>query len=437
MIGSSNTSAPDTINLVDGVEPVDMIASLESQLESLENRLDGTLRAIHNHLAYDAGLEALADDPNVELLNRYASAFEGKPTNLGLEDISNTAKTNWDKTSNRLKALQNETIEYARVISIGTDKVVAKLDAMSVQTRDLKGEPLKASITIQGRSKYNIDGVIETHDITRISAIAASAFNFYDKSFLKFIESVTKLLDKLSFEDDFIEKVNVDWGAFSPTKWMVKPVPVKEDDRFRVNAPLFRTLPAQGNRALYASGPPLQKSDDIKNWAFMVNMVRDMSFRYYTVPDLKPVPSPPEPIPVDRVDGIQQRVDQLLNLSKRIQVRKGYESKLTQAIRKLDTTGQRIRLKAGQLRTETGQMQGRRPAADEPKTTGQPAVSDIVQSTSIMLNNVARIVVDYNNTMAGILRTIGALVYMAEREIEAYQPPLKKPTAQQVKGTPQ
>ncbi|MCY1453561.1 hypothetical protein D9M71_705650 [compost metagenome] len=45
-------------------------------------------------------------------------------------------------------------------------------------------------------------------------------------------------------------------------------------------------------------------------------------------------------------------------------------------------------------------------------------------------------VTDYNNAMAGILRTLGGLTYVAELELKAFQPPLRKPTPNEIEGTP-
>lgn len=423
MIGISNESAPDNSKSNGRVIPADMIAPLEPQLVSLENRMEESLRGLTNCLAYDTVLESIYAEPNVGQLNAYVQQFEAGALTIGLEDISNTAKKNWDKTSNRLKELQKETIEYGRVISMGADRMFGQLESMYVQAEDIRNKPYVPTIQISGAKRFNIDGNLDINDVTRLSGLTMSTFGFYDKSFIGFMDSVIKLLSQLSFEEAFVEKVSINWATFNPTKWLVKPVPVQNDERFRVNAPLFRTPPAQGNRAIYASGPTESKTDDIKNWAFMVNMVRDMSFRYYTVRDLKPLPEKVTTVNVSPVKEIQQRIANLLNLVKQIQKRKGWESKLSNGIRKLGETGEQARNKAAAIRpapkTETDK------ATSEPAKDANGAISDVVQSTSIMLNNTARIIVDYNNAMAGILRTIGALSHIAELELAAYRPPAK------------
>ncbi|QBJ02630.1 virion structural protein [Pseudomonas phage Psa21] len=436
MVGATNAIAPETPKSVDGVEPVDMIASLESQFDSLEERTEATLRKLAQSLSFGVALEAQRLDPDETMFQYALEKFEDVAPGeyLSFEDISNSSKKVWDKSVESLKQLQNETIEYARVINIGSDRLVERTNMLYEQAQTVKGNAYKKEFTLKSPKKFNIDGRYEPKDITRIISLANSAFAFHDKVFLKFMDTVSRIFDKLSFDHDFTDEAGVDFSPFVPTTWMAKAEPVEKDDRFRVAAPLFKTPAIQGNKALYASGPTEAKTDEIMNWAFMVNTVRDFSFRYYTVRELKPANQEALIVEVDQINNIRQRLSQLLAISKRFQSRKGYESKLAQALRKIQISGEKIRTKAGQFKVEADPTD--KEQVKETPIKGRPAISDIIQSITLMINNVSRMVTDYNNAMAGIIRTLGGLTYVAELELKAYQPPLRKPTPNEIEGKP-
>lgn len=431
MVGAT-TIAPETLTSVDGVEPVDMIASLEHQFESLEKRTEATLRSIAQSLSLGVALEAQRWDPDEAMLQYALEKHPGiLTTKVSIEDISNSSKKVWDRTTESLKNLQRETIEYAQVINTGSERLVERANMLYERASNIKNKPYKSEFTLKSPKKFNIDGKFQPKQVEQIISLANSAFMFHDKFFLKFMDSVAKIFDKLSFDNTFTDDVGIDFSQFSPNKWMAKAETVEKDDRFRVSAPIYRTPVAQGNKALYASGPTETKTEELKNWVFIVNTIRDFSFRYYTVRELKAAPEEALIVEVDQVNGIRQRVSQLLAISKRFQSRKGYESKLAQALRRIQISGEKVRTKAGQFKAEPTQEErqlDRMERQAQPEVKGRPAVSDIVQSVTLMINNVSRMVTDYNNCMAGILRTLGGLVYIAELELRAYQPPLRKPT---------
>lgn len=439
MVGATNAIAPETPKSVDGVEPVDMIASLEHQFDSLEERTEATLRKLAQSLSFGVALEAQRFDPDATMFQYALEKYSNVAPNeyLSMEDISNSSKKVWDKSVESLKQLQAETIEYARVINLGSDRLVERTNMLYEQSQAIKNEPYKKEFTLKSPKKFNIDGRYEPKDVTRVISLANSAFGFHDKVFLKFMDTVAKIFDKLSFNSDFADEEGIDFSIFSTISWMTKAEPVEQDDRFRVSSPLFRTPAVQGNKALYASGPGEAKENELQNWTFMVNTVRDFSFRYYTVRELRPANQEALIIEVKSIDDVRKRLSQLLAISKRFQSRKGYESKLAQALRRIQLTGEKVRTKAGQFKIEEDNTKDETPKDDikEKPTKGRPPISDIIQSVTLMINNVARMVTDYNNAMAGILRTLGGLTYVAELELKAFQPPLRKPTPNEIEGT--
>jgi hypothetical protein len=408
-----------------------MIVSLEAQFEAMEQRTEATLRQIAQSLALGVTLENHRYEPDAGVfqydLSKYADVIS--PNEVSMEDISNASKKVWERTTDALKKLQTESIEYARVINLGADRIVERTQMLYGQVQNLKDKPYKTEFTLKSPKKFNRDGTYEPKDVASLVSVSTSAFAFFDKVFVKYIDSVSGILSKLSFDDEFTDEAAMDFSPLAPTSWMAKAEPVEKDDRFRVSAPIFRTPMVQGNKAIYASGPTETKTDELKNWAFLVNTVRDFSFRWYTVPGMKTAPSEALVIQVDPLSNIRQRLGQLQAISKRMQARKGYESKLAQSLRRMQMAGEKVRSKAGTFKVETDEQ------TEEPKQIkGRPAVSDIIQSVTLMINNVARMVTDYNNAMAGILRLLGSLTYMAELELKAYQPPLRKPTQDEMKG---
>ena len=111
---------------------------------------------------------------------------------------------------------------------------------------------------------------------------------------------------------------------------------------------------------------------------------------------------------------------------------------MAQSLRRMQIAGEKIRTKAGQFKAEPDEADKQIQKMDNEanRIKGRPAISDIIQSVTLMINNVARMVTDYNNCMAGILRTLGGLTYVAELELKAYTPPLRKPTQNDLAGTP-
>lgn len=423
--------APVTQLSVDGLTPVDMIASLEAMDVLFDRHEQSSEKAVHGVTQAHALVAAVESYRNNETMLRYTL----QKYNVSVEDITEASMQTWDRTRSSLKQMETELNQYAKAINTGTERLTGQLQVLYEQTGKIKDKPFKEELTLKFPKKFNMDGRFEPKEIKSIISLANSTFEFFDKVFLPFILAVTDILNKMSFDPKYVEEAGKAFVQFMPKNWMRDAIAVPEDDRFRGTAPLFRTPLVQGNKALYASGPTETDEKVTKDWSFIVNTVRDFSFRFYTVPQMKTAPGEQAVIAVDDASKIRQRLGQLLLLSKRFQQRKGYEGKLTQALRRLGAVSEKVRADAGRIQTQSETTKNSNDDTSEGEVQGRPGMSDIVQSTTAMINNVTRMVTDYNNTLAGILRLLGALTYIASLEIKAYERPLRKPTQDEVDGT--
>lgn len=422
--------APDNQQSIDGLAPVDMIVSLEAMDELFDRHEQSSDQAFHSVVQAHALVAALETYKHDEAMIRYTL----QKYQVSNEDISESSMQSWDRTKASLKQMETEVAQYAKAITTGSERLTGQLQVMYERTAKIDNKPFKEELTLKHPKKFNMDGKFAPKEIKSIISLANSTFTFYDKIFLAFIGAVTDALNKMSFDPKTMEQTAATFVQFMPKNWMANAIEVPEDDRFRGETPLFRTPLVQGNKALYASGPAATEEESPKDWQFIVNTVRDFSFRFYTVPQMKTAPGEQAVIAVDDASKIRQRLGQLLILSKRFQARKGYEAKLTQALRRLGTVSEKVRADAGRIQTQAESTQNPNDDKSESEVKGRPGMSDIVQSVTAMINNVTRLVTDYNNTLAGILRLLGSLAYIADLELKAYDAPLRKPTQNEVDG---
>lgn len=423
--------APGTQQSIDGLAPVDMIASLEAMDELFDRHEQSSEKAMHGVTQAHALVAAIESYRHDKAMLRYTL----QKYHVSVEDITEASMQTWDRTKSSLKHMETELNQYAKAINTGTEQLTGQLQVLYEQTSKIQHKPFKEELTLKFPKKFNMDGKFAPKEIKSIISLTNSTFEFFDKVFLPFIVAVTDILNKMSFDPKYVEEAGKAFVQFMPKNWMRDAIAVPEDDRFRGTAPLFRTPLVQGNKALYASGPAETDEDSPKDWSFIVNTVRDFSFRFYTVPQMKTAPGEQAVIAVDDASVIRQRLGQMLLLSKRFQTRKGYEAKLTQALRRLGAVSEKVRADAGRIQTQSEATKNPNDDTSEGEVQGRPGMSDIVQSTTAMINNVTRMVTDYNNTLAGILRLLGALTYIASLEIKAYERPLRKPTQNEVDGT--
>ncbi|ARV76769.1 virion structural protein [Pseudomonas phage Phabio] len=426
MVSENNQLPPENI---DGVTPVDFPVITEKTLEDMD---------LHETRLEALGLEMdklsqlatfLETNPSTEMLSYALEKYDldGVVSN---EDINKSAQQVWDRTKLNLRRYQSDLFSYAKIIQSGSERAVERLEMLLEMSGKLQNKPYKETVVVNKNRKYGIDGKFEPTDIRPLMDQTQNLFDFYDKVLINYMRDVDKVILKVEVDHTWTDDTIMKFEKFDAKKWMSNFTEVEEDERFRVSSNLVRSVIAQGNKALYYSGPTDAKTETIKDWAFMVNTIRRLKLKYYSVPGMKPTNEEENTVTVGNPMSIKQRITYLLGVAKRISNRQGYDKKISAELRKLETDCERLRNRVRGLRQQISKKVG-----EEEKDEGRPVVSDIVKDLVLIMNSLTRLVTDYNNGLAAQLRLVGALGYVADLELKAYEAPMKKPTQEIVEKT--
>lgn len=426
MVSVNSQLPPENI---DGVTPVDFPVITEKTLEDMDLH-ETRLEALGLEMdALSTFTEFLETSPSLEMFN-YAANKYGLTEIVSAEDINKSAQQVWDRTKLNMRRYQSELFSYAKIIQSGSERAVERLEMLLEMSGKLPNKPYKDTVTVNKSKKYGIDGVFQPTDIKPLLKQTQNLFDFYDKVLINYMRDVDKVVLKVEVDHTWTDDTIMKFEKFNAKKWMHDFTPVEEDERFRVSSDLARSVIAQGNKAIYFSGPPEAKTETVKDWAFMVNTIRRFKLKYLTVPGMKPSNEEENSIPVGNPMSIKQNISYLLGVAKRISNRQGYDKKISAELRKLETDSERLRNKVRGMRVQVSKKVG-----EEEKDPGRPVVSDIVKDLVLIMNAMTRLVTDYNNGLAAQLRLVGALGYVADLQLKAYEAPMKKPTAEVVEKT--
>lgn len=406
---------PDDIPVVDNNTLVSL-EEYESRLKVISLEMDT--------LVYLS--ELIETDPGKPMMS-YALEKYGLDDIISCEDINKSAQQVWDRTKLNLRRYQSDLFGYAKVIQSGADRAVERLTMLHEMAEKVGREPLKETIKINKPVKFGIDGKFEPKDIRPLLTQTQDLFDFYDKVLLNYMKDVGKVITSVEVDHQWTDDTIMKFEKYSAKSWMAKFFEVENDERFRAGSFVVRSVTAQGNKAIFFSGPTIAKTETIKDWAFMINTIRNTKLKYFTVPGLKPVNDEDNTVTVEAGTAIRQRLNYLLGTAKRIQSRQGYDKKISSELRKMESDAERLRNKVRGMRTQVNNGQG-----DEEKDEGRPVVSDFVKDLVMIMNSMTRLVTDYNNGIAAMLRLIGALGYVADKELQAYEAPMQKPTQEVV-----
>lgn len=333
----------------------------------------------------------------------------------GLEDISDNVEKHWLKSRAQLRELAKTVTEYGESIYIGSERLEAQLDALIKQTESLKGDPKEPTVTFNSVNKFNIDGILVCKKADILNDQVINTIAFFDKVYLPLMEDFLKLLDNLSFDPEDLEKIALDFSRFSGGRWFKRGIKVGHDKRFREDADILRTKPAQGNKALYYAGPTPDHTTSIRQWSFIVNLFKGISLKYFMVPDLKKLGPDDDTIDVDSPMNLKQRLNYLRKLNQQILKRRMDVTRVVGGLKKIDIAIDKLRAKArvadkAKMDDLPHQAVGR----------GVPTANEVINSVTGMVGHVHRLTTDYHNALATQLRTMGALTYVIQTEIECY-----------------
>lgn len=409
----------------DSVKPTPTSESLlsEDYLVSLEQHFVKAEHYCEDMKSLQNLFQALEADPS---LRNYALEKFGVTDVVSTEDVNRAAAQAWDRVKINLLRFQSDLFGYAKVIQSGADRLVERLDMLSGIAEKANKVPFKDQIQVKKNQKFSINGTFQPHDIRPLMEDTNNTFDFYDKVLVPFFGQVDKLLQTVEVNQTWAENTVMRFDLFSAGKWMKNFTALEQpDDRFKASAFVVKGVTAQGEKALYYSGPVDTKTENVKDWNYFINTIRGLRFRYIKVPGQEPLNEADNKIDVGNATTVRQRLSYLRGVAKRIQSRKGYDQKISTELRKIERSAEQVRNNIKSMRVEVDDT-----TPEEESSSSRPNVTNVVKDISTIMTSLTRVVTDYNNAMAGQLRLAGALGFIADLELKAYEAPLEKPTVE-------
>lgn len=381
-----------------------------------------SLEVLGKEMAALEQLVEFTENGDPQLLHLALEKFELTQV-ISNEDVNRAAMQVWDRVKVNLRRFQSDLFGYAKVIQSGADRLVDRLEMLMDMAGKANSKPFKEEITLKKTAKFSINGGFQPRDIRPVLEDTNNIWDFYDKVLLNYMKQIDKLLQTVEINQTWTDDTVMRFDLFTAGKWMKNFKPLEQpDDRFRASAFVVRGITAQGEKALYYAGPPETKTEQIKDWNYFINTIRTMRFRYLKIPNQTPVNESDDTIKVDAATTVRQRIGYLLGVAKRIAARKGYDQKISAEMRKIERSADKLRNVARQARTQID-----RNNAEEERQDGRPAVSEIIKDITTIMNAMVRMTNEFNNAVAGQLRLVGALGFVADLELKAYEAPLEKP----------
>ncbi|ABY62984.1 internal head protein [Pseudomonas phage 201phi2-1] len=418
MVNSINRPQPE----LGGVTPADFnVLSNEffAELDLYAKRND----AICDEMAALENLFITLEGSDPTLIN-YALEKYNLTEVVSNEDVNRAAIQAWERVKVNLRRFQSDLFGYAKVIQSGSERLVERLEMLQGIAEKANKVPFKDEITVKKNQKFAINGGFQPFDIRPVLEDTNNTFDFYDKVLLPYMKQIGKLLDTVELNLTWTENTEMRFELLNANKWMKNFKPLEEpDDRFRAAAYVVRGITAQGERAIYYSGPEDTKTENVKDWGYFISTIRNMRYRYLKIPGQQPLNESDNKIDVENATTIRQRLSYLIGIAKRIQGRKGYDQKISTELRKIERSADKVRNNTRNMRTQLDQRN-----VEEERDEGRPNVSNIVKDMSTILNCMTRLVQDFNNAVAGQLRLAGALGFICDLELKAYEAPIDKPT---------
>lgn len=336
---------------------------------------------------------------------------------VSLEDINKSSTLIWDKALASFKEIIPRLKAFDESIQQGAERTKEALTLLETRAGAIKNDAYEETFKINNFQRYNIDGKAEIKDMSALWDTVNNVFAFFTKVLLPYVDTITNILNKLQFDEEFTDDAVQDFSRFAPRVWMKGALEVENDERFHTAASVYRGKPVQSNRALYATGPTETQTEELKDWNFLVNTLRGFSIKYNKVEDLNETVDSDGVFDVDATNNIRQRVVRLEAIISLFIGQRGNTDKLINVINKLQQAATKVRNKAGQMRAPDGTE------SDDVKVPGIPAVSVIVNDVSALVNNVMKMAADYYTTVSALLMTTGGLTHVADVELNAYIKP--------------
>lgn len=418
-----HSSSPGTTG---GVVPSLMSVWLDGLTLSLEAhrvRLYTATGTFQQHLSQHSAYTTFASTGDLTLLN-YAT----RHTHVSLEEIAEQAKAAWEKTMEQLGFIFKERVRpFTQTMFEGATKLDTNLEGLTKAAKVIKSEPNEDTFKLSGFGKYAIDGNVAFQDVQPLWNLVHNLLDFRDRMLLPYIELITRIINNVDFTKPLDELESYDLSKLDPKSWFKGAAKVEGDDRFKTEAVVYRSNPAQGNRALYAAGPVISKDENSQNWKYVVRALRAPLIKYYPVPTLKDVGDSDGIFDVSPIADITRRLDQLSSLTQSFLDQKGPTDKLVAVAQRLEQAAQRLWNKASQFKEPD-------PAppkpGEDPHVAQEASVSKgpnmVLHDVAMLINNVIRLVTDFFDILSIYLLTTGGLAYATMVELKAYDKPNEK-----------
>jgi len=203
---------------------------------------------------------------------------------VSTEDVNRAAIQAWERVKLNLRRFQSDLFGYAKVIQSGADRLVERLDMLVGIAEKANKVPFKDEIRVKKNQKFSINGSFQPHDIRPLLEDTNNTFDFYDKVMLPYFGQIDKLLQTVEVNQTWTENSVMRFELFTAGKWMKNFKPLEQpDDRFRAASYVVRGVTAQGEKAIYYSGPPDTKTGNVKDWSYFMNTIRSLRYRYLKV----------------------------------------------------------------------------------------------------------------------------------------------------------
>lgn len=409
---NSDEASGNTLNF-HSPQYLDELAKRETRCEELCSEMAALETFINT-------ADSLSEDMLSYALEKYVLADK-----ISVEEVGQATELAWERVKLNLRRFQSDLYGYAKVINSGAERSVERLQMLMDMTESANTKPFKETVPVKKNAKFSINGAFQPKDIRPVLEDTNNVMDFYDKVLLPYLKQIDQLLNTVEPDQTWSDENAVRFDLFTAGKWMKNFKPLEEpDDRFRASAYVVRGVTAQGEKALYYSGPPDERGSSPKDWSYFMNTIRNLKLRYIKVPGQQPINSEENQLQVDSAKTIRQRISYLLGLARRIQAREGYDQKLSSELKRLERTADKLHSQAKQLDRD----QLNKPQDEESQEPRRTNANNIIRDVVTIMTSLTRLVSDYNNTIAGQLRLIGALGYIADVELKAYEPPMEKPT---------
>lgn len=328
--------------------------------------------------------------------------------NVGIED-SETDKI-WSNSKDRLKDYKVNLTRYAERVKEGSEKLLKDLlNLRELLEQAPLDKPRSPTIALAAPKRYKIAGKMNAVELRPALIHLQNILDFYDKVLLPYFNNVEKLIIGTPFGGAVESDLEIDFGLFSPDKWMRGFREVKDDSRFPKGVEVYQGLITHGDKTLFYMGPLAVETDGISDWEYLVKNALNFRIKYLAAkPNQEQLSDKTNGIKVSSKSNIQQRLNILTGGAKRINARLDYDRKINDHLSTLEREIDSINSKIRGLEIDN--------EVKNSITKNRAKISKL----SRLLGVSSRLGLSYVSILKDTILLLGALGYVAKQEINEY-----------------